>query len=49
MEDLASAYSQVFTGLANAALYQCFAWLKWLRPDGRYAYSPSVTATGLTT
>jgi len=49
MEDLASAYSQVFTGLANAALYQCFAWLKWLRPDGRYAYSPSVTTTGLTT
>jgi len=49
MEDLAAAYSQVFTGLASAVTYQCFAWLKWVRPDGRYAYSPSLTATGLTT
>jgi len=49
MEDLAAAYSQVFAGLADATTYMCFAWLKWLRPDGRYAYSPSISATGLTT
>jgi hypothetical protein len=48
-EDVAAAYSNVFVGLASAQLYQCFAWLKWLRPDGQIAYSPSITATGLTT
>jgi len=49
MEDLASPYSQVITGLKDATLYQCFAFLRWVRPDGRIAYSPSINATGLTT
>lgn len=48
-EDLASPFSQIIGSLESAILYQCFAWLKWLRPDGQVAYSPSITATGLTT
>jgi len=47
--DASSPYSQVITGLANASHYRCGAWLKWLRPDGQYAYSPALTADGLTT
>lgn len=47
--DATDPYSQVIAGLANATLYQCFAWLQWLRPDGQIAYSPSITTTGLTT
>jgi len=49
MEDLADPYSQVITGLKNATLYRCFAFLRWLRPDGQIAFSPSISATGLTT
>jgi len=48
-EDVAAAYSNLFTGLANAQAYRCFAFLKWLRPDGAVAYSPSITALGTTT
>jgi len=48
-EDLTSAYSVTLTGLASAALYQVRAWLKWTRPDGLFAYSPSINSTGLTT
>jgi len=47
--DSASPYSQVIASLASAQLYQCFAFAKYLRPDGLFAYSPSVQATGLTT
>lgn len=46
--DATDPYSQVIA-LANATLYQCFAFIKWTRPDGRFAYSPSVQTTGLTT
>jgi len=49
LEDTSAAYVNLFTGLANAALYQCFSWLKWLRPDGLVAYSPALQTTGLTT
>jgi len=49
VEDTSSAYSQVITGLANAAHYRCGGWIKWNRPDGSYAYSPALTADGLTT
>jgi len=48
-EDLTAAYVVLLTGLLNAQLYQVFAWLKWLRPDGLVAYSPSIQTTGLTT
>jgi len=48
-EDLTDPYTVVLTGLESAALYQVFAWLKWLRPDGAIAYSPSIQSTGLTT
>jgi len=49
LEDLTSAYVNLFTGLASAQTYQVFSWLKWNRPDGTFAYSPSVQTTGLTT
>lgn len=49
VEDDSSAYSQVFASLASAATYQCWAFLKWTRPDGRTAYSPSLNDQGLTT
>jgi len=48
-EDLTSAYSITLTGLLSAQLYQVRAWLKWTRPDGLFAYSPSIDSTGLTT
>lgn len=47
--DVATPFSQVITGLISATLYECFAWLVYLRPDGKTAYSPSISATGLTT
>jgi len=49
LEDLTSAYVNLFTGLLDAQLYQVFSWLKWNRPDGSFAYSPSIQVTGLTT
>lgn len=49
VEDLTSAYVCLITGLASAALYQVGAYLRWTRPDGQTAYSPSIRATGLTT
>jgi len=48
-EDLTSAYAVLITGLLDATLYQVRAWLKWTRPDGTFAYSPSIDTTGLTT
>jgi len=48
-EDVAAAYSNVFTGLVSVQAYRCFAFLKWLRPDGQVAYSPSISALGTTT
>jgi len=48
-EDLTSAYVVLITGLLDATLYQVRAWLKWTRPDGTFAYSPSIDTTGLTT
>jgi len=46
--DAATPFSQILA-LADATLYQCFAFIKWTRPDGRFAYSPSLQDTGLTT
>ena len=48
-EDLTDPYSVVIAGLKNTTLYRCFAFLRWVRPDGQIAYSPSISATGLTT
>jgi len=48
-EDLTSAYVITLTGLTTATLYQVRAWLKWNRPDGTFAFSPSINSTGLTT
>ena len=47
-EDETSAYAVVITGL-TANLYRVGAWLKWMRPDGKIAYSPSVLSTGTPT
>lgn len=47
-EDLTSTYAIVLTDL-GAHLYQYRAWLKWNRPDGTFAYSPSIGGTTTTT
>jgi len=49
LEDTTSTYTNLFTGLLNAQLYQVMSWLRWTRPDGQTAYSPSIQTTGLTT
>lgn len=43
--DATSAYAVVITGLP-ASLCVVGIWLKWLRPDGLFAYSVSVNTTG---
>ena len=48
-EDVAAAYSNLFVGLVSAVDYRCFAFLRWTRPDGQSAFSPSITALGTTT
>jgi len=40
-EDTTSTYAVAFSGLA-AGDYQYRAWAKWTRPDGQFAYSPSI-------
>lgn len=47
-EDLTNPYTIVLA-LGNALLYQYRAWLKWTRPDGTFAYSPSVGGQSTTT
>jgi len=49
LEDLTSAYVNLFTGLLDAQEYQVMSWLKWNRPDGSFAYSPSITTQATTT
>lgn len=44
-EDTTSTYSVILTGL-DAVLHQAFAWLRWVRPDGLIAYSPSIQSSG---
>jgi len=48
-EDAAAPYTNVFGGLASVADYVGFAFLKWLRPDGKIAYSPSLSDIQQTT
>jgi len=47
-EDLTSTYTVVLTGLLEVP-YVGQAWLRWLRPDGRFAYSPGVAFSGTPT
>lgn len=47
-EDLTSTYTIVLTGL-DAVLYQVGGWLRWTRPDGLTAYSPSIASSGTPT
>lgn len=42
-EDSAAPYTHDFTPV-DAGDYQIFAWAKWTRPDGKFAYSPSINA-----
>jgi hypothetical protein len=44
--DLTSTYSLVFTGLTASVEYVVSVWFKWMRPDGTFAYGPSLTSTG---
>lgn len=44
--DATSAYALVFTGLTAAQEYVVSAWFEWERPDGKVAYSTSLTTTG---
>lgn len=46
--DATAAYTPVITGLA-AALHRVGAWLKWLKPDGTFAYSTAATSVGTPT
>jgi len=48
-EDTTSTYGVTITGLLSAQLYQVRGWFKYNRPDGSFAYSPSINSTGLTT
>jgi len=43
VEDDVAPYSNVFAVPAAAADWVGFAYLKWLRPDGKFAYSPSLS------
>ncbi len=44
VEDTTSPYVCAFSGL-GAGVYVVGTWLKWLRPDGQTAYSPSIQGT----
>lgn len=43
--DLTSTYALVFTGLTASVEYVASVWFKWMRPDGTFAYGPSLTVT----
>lgn len=42
-DDNSSPYTIDFTGLEAATDYVVSAWIKWVRPDGSFAYSTSLT------
>jgi len=48
-EDLTSAYSVVLTPLTQSVVWRVGAWLRWTRPDGQTAYSPSILGSGTPT
>lgn len=41
-EDATSTYSVSLTGLTSGELYRFGAWFKYVKPDGTYAYGPSI-------
>jgi len=47
--DASDPYQVVLSGLQSVVLYQVGAWLEWLRPDGKTAYSPSLQVQEITT
>jgi hypothetical protein len=49
MSDVSSPYSVVFTGLTAATSYVVTAFIVWTRPDGKLAYSTSLTDIESTT
>jgi hypothetical protein len=48
VEDVSSPYVCAFSGL-GAHEWQVFTWLKWNRPDGSFAYSPSIQSQSTST
>ncbi len=49
-EDIAAPMDTVvLTGLGAGTLRRVFAWLKWTKPDGRTAYSVSLSGSGTPT
>lgn len=48
LEDTTAPYTNAFSGL-GAHAFRVFSWLKWTRPDGTFAYSPSIETTGTST
>lgn len=49
VSDASAPYSIVLTGLETATDYAVGLWIEWEKPDGKTAYSRSLTGTGLTT
>lgn len=47
-EDIVTFNSVDLTGLEVATLYVVGAWLRWLKPDGSFAYGPSINDTTTT-
>lgn len=45
-DDGTAPYSVAITGLANGTEYAVGLWIEWERPDGKTAYSISLTGTG---
>jgi len=47
-EDLTSTYQVILSGL-DEVLYRVGGFLRWVRPDGKIAYSPAVVGSGTPT
>lgn len=48
-DDQVTKNAVTLTGLDNGVLYQVFGWLRWTKPDGSAAYSPSISDTATPT
>ena len=48
LEDLATPYSLVFTGLTAATTYVASIWLEWTKADASIAYGASINLNGTT-
>lgn len=49
LNDAAAPYSIILTGLQSATEYVAGMWLEWLKPDGKTAYSVSLSDVATTT